>query len=180
MASLLKPESFAHMTKEGRIPSMMEFPADERLTPFLVSSTRSAFWVEELSSEGNLRAAIRERKNLEIDLILEICMRSKREGWGNLFDLSDQGILDACLFLEKQGVPWEVLVPPSMGSKMTEISDEDFIRDSVSFEEWVPEECLIVVPKDRTLLGTLGVFSDDKGLAVIHNAERGIAIAIGD
>lgn len=44
---------------------------------------------------------------------------------------------------------------------------------------WLPQGCIVVVPKDRTYLGVVGRVTAKSYSGLVHNASRGIAIAIG-
>lgn len=176
---LLDRVLFLKEAKEHGVPSIMEFEADPSLAPFLVSSTRSVMWAEELSHEGFLRAATRPVEGLYQEIVIAIAERALEEDWENIYDLNESGVSQAILDLRSVGVEeWEILVCPTLLEKVQSWAPEQ--SEQIVKADWLPLKSLVVVPKDRSLLGTEGYFGDLVGLAVVHNARHGIGIAFED
>lgn len=164
---------------EHGVPAMVELEANPDLAPFLVSSTRSVVWIEELSYEGFLRAASRTIEGLQEEIVVAIAERSLEEGWGNVYSLSEASLSKCVMALKKAGVEeWEIMASPSVVEvvKAWMPSQEDQIHPV----QWMPHKTLVVVPKDRSLLGTYGTFGDNIVVSVVHSARHGIGILFED
>jgi len=161
-------------TRRGRVqPQMMEFQVNPELAPFLVSSTRSVIWVEKAGSQEQVRAAIRARRGLEAELVGAIAELGSRADWGNIQPLTTVGVKACVDHLRFYGLEQvEVLVAPD-----TDVSEVDFNKLNVIEASWVPLDAVVIVPVDRGFVGTLGTLGQHKGLALIHNASRGVGIA---
>jgi len=158
----------------GRGVTLEELQVNPELAPFLISSTRSVMWVPHASRENTVRAGIRKREGIEAELVAAVIDLGQEAQWGNVHELTTEGV-KACVdhvrdYLEG---PFEIIV--SADTDLEGISlPEDIQRTEA---QWIPTECLVVVPVDRANLGTLWVVGHQKVAALVHNASRGMAVA---
>lgn len=176
-ASLLEIVNFDSTVKQTRrgaaAPLMMEFHVNAELAPYLVSSTRSVQWVAAPSQTGVIRAAVRKRQGIEADVVAAVTHMGRRAEWGNVHDLTTEGILRCVEHVASYELePLELLVAPD-----TNLEGVVLPEITVSRAAWMPLDALAVVPVDRGFVGTLGTIGKHKAVAVIHNASRGIAVA---
>lgn len=174
MSGLLQIERWG--IKAGRKPFMVEVPVDAEVAPYLVSSTQSFLWVEKaFNNPPCVRAAVRPSL---IPLYLEIVEAVIKEGrsreWGNVMPFTPAGLLRLVSHLQEYGIQdVEVLV----SAEQTPFSLDEGL--AVTRCVWLPSNLALVVPKDRTFLGTAGMFPDGSVAVVVHNAPRGMGIAVG-
>jgi hypothetical protein len=175
--SLLEVENMDTSMRQGargpQFPAMIEKEVNPALAPFLVSSTRSVLWVDHASKAGMIRAAVRDRAGLEAEIIAAVAEAGVTAEWGNVHGLTDEGI-KACVdhLAEYELTEVEALVNPE-----TDLEGLDFGALDIVQANWMPQEAVVFVPKNRSFVGTVGFFGQSKAVAIIHNASRGIAIA---
>lgn len=174
LLDLVNFEDTLKNTPGGTIaPQLIELTVNPELAPFLVSSTRSVVWVERAGSHNQLRAAVRAKRGLESDIIVAIAERGARENWGNVHPLTTEGVQKCAEHLRFYGFDsLEVLVAPD-----TNVEHVDFQGLPTVKAPWVPLGAVVVVPLDRSFVGSLGVVGKLKALALVHNASRGVGIA---
>lgn len=178
MSSLLEVVSFdatVKQTRRGpRAPLLMEFPARPELAPFLVSSATSVRWVPNASESGHIRAAVRKRQGIEAEIVTAILHMGQEAQWGNVHPLTSDGVRACIEHLAYYGLDQvHALVAPD-----TDLGDVEMPPGTERREAtWLPQGALVVVPADRSFLGTLGTLGTHKAVAVVHNASRGFAIA---
>ncbi len=151
----------------------MEFPVNAELGPFLVSSTRSVLWVNKVSRDSRVRAAVRDRPGMEQEIIASIIDMGTRAQWGNIQPLTSEGIEECVAHL--RGYGFEEI--ECLASAATDL--EGLVLGDISFEtvDWMPVDCFFFVPVDRSYVGTMALISEGQAMFVIHNASRGVAIA---
>ena len=161
-------------THKGRMtPQLLEFQVNADLAPFLVSSTRSVMWIDKAGTQDQVRAAVRDRRGLESEIIVAIAEMGARARWGNVQPLTTAGIRqlrDHLAFYELKDV--ECLVAPD-----TSLEGVDFKDLNVIEAPWVPLDAVVMIPVDRGYVGTLGTLGQNKALALVHNASRGVGVA---
>lgn len=158
--------------QDQRVLHMVELPVNRELGPFLVSSTRSVAWVDRVSRESRVRAAVRPRRGLEQDIVTAVLDLGTRLEWGNVHPMIQRGV-DACVaHLREYG--FEEI--ECLASAATTI-DVDLGPTPLEVVGWMPIDCLVFVPTDRSFVGSLASISPNECLALVHNASRGIAIA---
>ena len=165
----LKPQGEA-----GRSLTLEYLQVNPELAPFLVSSTRSVVWVHHASKENTVRAAVRKRQGIEAELVAAVIQMGQETGWGNVHELTTEGV-QACVghLRDYHDEPLEILISPD-----TDLEGIDIPTNVPKTEaDWIPTECLVVVPMDRANLGTLWVIGRHKVAALVHNVARGIAVA---
>jgi hypothetical protein len=153
-------------------PQLMEFPVNPELAPFLVSSSRSVTWVQKASKEGLVRAAVRPRAGLEAETIAAIVELSPSLEWGNVHPLTTLGIEACVAHLNSYGLAeLEMLVSP-----LTDLTEVETSVPRVQVP-WMPVNAAVLVPVDRSFVGTLGSVGPERAVLVVHNASRGVAVA---
>lgn len=177
-ASLLEIVNFDNTVKRARTgdtdPLLMEFEVNPELAPFLVSSTRSVQWVTRASQSNMVRAAVRKRQQLEVEVVTAVADMGREAQWGNVHDLTTAGVGACVAHLHGYGIePVEILVAPDTDLQGIEMPADVPTRPA----EWMPREVLVAVPADRTFLGTMGTIRRHKAVAIVHNASRGMAVA---
>lgn len=151
----------------------VELPVDPEGVPFLVSGAAKRFlWVHSVRQDV-VRSAIRSgppEESLFSDVIREVLQQGRALGWGNSFPCNQKGLQGALGYLRFYGFDrLELLCSPG--------SFPDFEGEGITLTEasWVPPGSAVLVPEDRTYLGTLGLFKEAHTV-VVHNPSRGMAI----
>ena len=160
----------------GHTPLFLEIPVDSRLGPLLISATRDFRWVSH--AKNNLqRVALQPNRDIS-DVFREVVAAVKEEGerneWGNVHSLTPQGV-GACVrhlhdfgfhditYLVAQDVPLPVMGIP---------------KEHAVVVSWLDPSTVVVVPKDRSFVGSIGLYDDQKYfILLVQNASRGMAIA---
>ena len=153
--------------------TLEEIPVNRELAPYLISSMKSVTWMTHASQKNTVRAGVRERAGIEAELVAAVVEMGSEAGWGNVHPLTTEGVM-ACLkhvstYIEG---PLEILCSAETDLEDVEIP-EHFQQTQA---KWVPVNALVVVPMDRSYLGTLWVLGS-RVAALIHNVSRGMAIA---
>ena len=183
------------LSKEGAVPLMMEFPVHQELAPFLVSSSRAVRWVEEAhpGDPMHVKGAVRPIQTpgeFFRELLEALIERGRQDGWGTVHPFSEEGVRAAIAHLNHYELTdLELLVP------RTRVADKEEGKDAYERPEWltqavlhlpvrpsgwVPDDCAVVVPRDRAFVGVMLHLAPQSICAAIHNASRGIAVAFGD
>lgn len=154
-----------------RTPLMLEVPVMKELEgPFLVTSSKSLIWVDKFPTDV-VRAAVRKVPPdfMFRDMIISTRGKSEEMGWENVFPSTAEGLKSALGHLEEYELtPAQVLV----GSNF----DVSIFSTEPTETTWVPEGWAVIVPVDRTYLGTSFDFGDGQWAGVLHNASRGLSI----
>lgn len=169
---------------------LMEVPVDPELAPYLVSSMTGVTWVGKTSTQGFIRTAFRTQSskplvdglvlpspgaeflspNLDTEILKAVFERSCQEKWGSVQPMSQEGYDSAKEYLRSYGITdVELLAHPRTKLGLQAIR-----------ATWVPLRMIVLVPKNRLLLGTLHVVSRDHVAAVVHNPSRGMAFCFDD
>jgi len=161
--------------QEDKLLAWLELRVDPALAPFLVSSTRSVVWIDQASKEGFVRVALRSPNGIQGEIVATILDRAVQEDWGNVYSLSEHGLQEAAQYLQDQGAnEVDLLMSPSLSDQVGTFLPDQW---EVKTASWLPLDTLIVVPRDRTYLGTFGTL-DGNVCAIVHHPERAIAICI--
>jgi hypothetical protein len=172
--NLLDITSLSPQGQTSRGLTLEDIKVNPELAPFLVSSTRSVAWVPHASKENTVRAAMREREGIESELVAAIITMGNEVEWGNIHALTTEGI-QACVEHVKSYIdePLEILF-----SSDTDMEGIRLPKDiATTSAQWIPTDCVVVVPVDRTYVGSLWVIGRHKIAALVHNPARGIAVA---
>jgi len=159
-----------------KVPLLVEVPVQAGLDgPFLVSSMKDHLWVDDKFPTGVVRAAVRKvpREFLFREAVEKIAEKSKLHSWGSLHSSNSAGVVAAVAHLASYDLT-EVDVVYGAGF------DQDLIPEGVpSFEEvWVPAGWALVLPRDKSFVGTLFDFGQERNALVIHNASRGVGLVV--
>ena len=143
--------------------------------PFLITSSKSLLWVERAFDAGFLRVAVREDHldPLYRSIIEEIAMQGVAREWGNVHPPSKDGVLAAIAHISYYGIPDPVLL---YGSEFDIGMAPDLPRVPV---DWLPPTWGVVIPDDRSFVGTAYVFGGGHLGAVVHNPSRGVCVVRG-
>lgn len=172
----MTPLASIYSSPSKKVPLLIEVPIPPGLDgPFLISSMKSYLWIDEQFSPGVVRAAVRKApaEFLFREAVEKVAEKSKALSWGSLNTPSKEGVLSAIGHLSSYGlVSIEVLYGEGF--------DLGLIPEGTpsSEEVWVPAGWALVLPKDKSFVGTLFDFGQSRKALVIHNASRGIGLVI--
>jgi len=160
--------------KQANTLTLEDINVNPELAPFLVSSTRSVAFVPFASHKKTIRAGIRSRPGIESEMVAAVVDAGSEFEWGNVHPLTTEGV-QACLEHVSSyiSVPLEIICAADTDLEGVEIPEH--IQQTTA--KWLPKDALVVVPADRTYLGTLWLLGPDRVAAVIHNVSRGMAVA---
>lgn len=175
-------------TKKGNIPLILEFKVHADTAPYLVTSTDGLMWIEVAHPGDIVKAAVRDIESpaeLFWAMTLSVIQRGKRDEWGNVHPFTKAGVLAAVAHLEDYELgDLEILVPRVRNKKN---KDGKYQRPKwLHFEElgypvrpsaWVPDDCAVVLPKDRDFVGLLSHLGPKQVAGAAHNPSRSIAVA---
>lgn len=159
-----------------KVPLLVEVPVQASLDgPFLVTSMKSHLWVDDKFPTGVVRAAVRKvpMEFLFREAVEKVAEKSKELSWGSLNTPSKEGVLSSIAHLSSYDlVDIEILYGEGF--------DSDLLPEGVpsSEEVWVPAGWALVLPLDKSFVGTLFDFGQARNALVIHNASRGIGLVI--
>ena len=179
--------------RKGGVPLFMEFPVNAALTPFLVTRASSGeemtLWVDRIKG-GQVKAGLRTVPSLDdyyLEVIKKVAERSVEEDWDSVHPLTRDGLIAAKDHLNAYGfaddqieilanpeMPWWVMDPDwdNRGKGMV----LSLIGLGVQPTRWLPQDIVLVVPRDREMVG-FAFLTHHKVASVVHNAVRGIGIA---
>ena len=166
---------------------MLEFPVEPETAPFLVTSTKALLWVPEAHHDDVVKAAVREAAlgSLFMEILDEVTKKGKEAQWGNVHLFSQAGVqaaIDHVRYYDLEDL--EILAPPNREEDHKDgvYKRPQWLNDMklpLRPTSWLPEGCVVVLPKDRKYVGFVGYLTRTSCVAVVHNASRGIAIARG-
>jgi len=140
--------------------------------PFLITSSKDVMWVDRAFPGGFLRVAVRKTTPEELfrALIEAVADEGAQCEWGNVEPPTHKGMSNAIDHLQYYGF-----------TELECLYGEGFpVVDTVGIPttkvEWLPDGWGVVVPKDRSYVGTVYDLGDGVVGAVLHNASRGVAV----
>lgn len=163
--TLLQVVQLPHEGVKG-VPLFVEIPVHKDTAPYLITAHKSPLWIEApLKGEMVRSAMIRGVWQRDIfktyhAMVMEVIRQGKERSWGNVFPNTPKGAKAAHEYLE------------SFGLDSVETLDQ-------SKNTWIPEGSAVMVPRDRSYLGIVGVWDADTYTVVLHNPARGMAL-LGD
>jgi len=174
--TLLQVVQLPHVGVKG-VPLFVEIPVHADTAPYLVTAHKSPLWIEApLRGEMVRSAMIRGAWQKDIfktyyAMVMEVIRQGKERSWGNMFPNTPEGEKAAQEYLESFELT-EVetlnhIKPPRVGGVLH------------AKNTWIPEGSAVMVPRDRSYLGIVGVWDADTYTVVIHNPARGMAV-LGD
>lgn len=159
----------------NKTPIMMASPiAPELDGPYLVSSTKGFIWIEEKFPGNFIRAATRkdEPKKLFSDIIQQVYEKSNELGWGSSKPLTEKGVKEAILYLSYFGfAEFDLILNPNSEFTMENKPENLFL----SWDDWVGEYA-VLLPTDKSYLGTLYSFGKGNYSCFVHNPSRGVCV----
>lgn len=174
--------------KKGNVPLIMEFHITPETAPYLVTSSEGLLWIEQPHPGDIVKAAVREIESpgdLFWAMTLSVAHRGKRDEWGNVHPFTKEGVLAAAAHVEDYDLgDLEILAPRVRDEENEEgiYQRPEWLRHEtlgypVRPTSWIPDDCAVVVPRDRDFVGLLSHITPKKVAAVSHNPSRSIAIA---
>ena len=183
MSHLLHVMKIPSKMKPGAQPVMLEFPVNPETAPYLVSSSKAVQWVPEPHPGGIVKAAVRENlviKDLFVEVLQAVRERGQQAAWGNVHPSTADGFKKALDHVGEYGLgDLSVLAPPNFEAFPVKAIAKDY-GWVVQPSSWLPDGCVVVVPKDRSFVGFVGLLSAHSLVSVVHNASRGLAMAWGE
>lgn len=161
--------------KTDKTPIMMASPiAPELDGPYLVSSSKDFMWINEKFPGNFIRAATRKDvpQKLFQDVLYQIYKKSEELSWGSVKPLSEIGVKEAILYLSYFGFAEFDLILNSNAEFSMENKPANLF---LSWEDWVGDYA-VLVPTDKSYLGTLYSFGNGSYSCCVHNPSRGICI----
>lgn len=177
--------------KKGNVPLIMEFHIPPETAPYLVTSSEGLLWIESPHPGDIVKAAVREIESpgdLFWAMTLSVAHRGKRDEWGNVHPFTKEGMLAAAAHVEDYDLGELEILAPRVRVQETDEDGKtpyqrpdwlhhDILGYPVRPTSWIPDDCAVVVPKDRDFVGLLSHITSKKVAAVSHNPSRSIAIA---
>lgn len=185
MLQIVRSKVDVTQAKKGLTPLILEFHVDPQTAPYLVSSSKGVMWIEDpLQGEPPfIKAAVRKGVNPG-DIFCEaskaIFAKATEMQWGSAQPFTEEGLAAAIDHVSSYSVgSLDILVSPKPilggGTLPLWIRDRE-IGENLRAAEWVPDNCIVVVPSDRSFLGMLVHLSPLSTAMAIHNAARGFAM----
>lgn len=163
--------------KTNKSPIMISTPIAEELDgPFLVSSSKGSLWVDNKFPGNFIRSATRvEKPTSEIykGCVEQILTKSLELSWGSVQEYSKQGLEQALHYMSYYGFEECDLL---MNDEDKSLGHESIDGLYYSWVSWVPKGLAVLVPVDRSYLGTLYTFGAQKYSFCVHNPSRGICV----
>jgi len=172
--------------EKGKIPLMVDdIGVNPETAPYLVSSTKDLVWIEKAHPGNKIKAAVRHGMvpgEIFWAVIEVVAARSRADQWGSVLPYTAAGLKAATDYLDFYGlIDMEVLVPLEgkdkpkrpywLSAKVLDLP----IRPC----SWIPDGWVVLVPRDRSFVGTIGHLTNKDAVVIVHNASRGIAILNG-
>jgi hypothetical protein len=159
-----------------KTPLLMEVAVPDNLDgPFLVSGTQQPLWIEDKFPSGDVRAAVIKspRDFMFRSAVIKVAAKSKELSWGSANPCTKAGVQASIDHLAYYGL---VEVEAYFGDGF----DPDLFPEGlVATEEvWVPSGWAVILPQDKSFVGTLFDFGQDRNSLVIHNAARGVGLLV--
>jgi hypothetical protein len=180
MSNLLEVVRFRD---SGKMPLLIDdILVNPETAPYLVSSTQGLVWVEKAGTGNKIRAAVNHDKippgHLFFSVIQEVAARSRSDSWGSVRPFTREGLKEAVAYLNfYELLDFELLVSSWSKDENSGFGlGEDSLDIPVCSCSWLPKGWAVLVPRDRSFVGTLGHLSNYRTIVIVHNASRGIAI----
>ncbi len=159
-----------------KLPLLMEVVVPENLDgPFLVSGSRGPLWIENKFPSGSVRAAVlRSPRDFMFRSAVEaIALKSKELSWGSVNPCTKAGVKASIDHLAYYGLG-------EVEAYFGDGFDPDLFPEGLfaTEEVWVPSGWAVILPKDKSFVGTLFDFGQDRNSLVIHNASRGVGLLV--
>jgi len=173
-----------HLTKmklpKKGTPLALECEVSPDTAPYLVTSSKGLVWVPQTSADGTIKAAVRLKTQPEqffLDVVEAVHKAGQHWEWGNVLPMTPEGLEEAITHVEEYELgEIEILVPPSVeGEPSPGMEIATKLNKPHRPTSWLPRDLAVIVPKDRTFVGSVYRIGKDI-VGVVHNAARGLAI----
>lgn len=185
LLQIVRSKADVTKTKKGMTPLILEFHVDAQTAPYLVSSSNGVLWIDQpfAGEPPFIKAAIRKGVtpgDIFVEASKAIFEKATEMRWGSAQPFTEEGLASAIDHVTSYSVgSVDILVSPKPlldgGSLPLWIRDRE-LGENLRAAEWVPENCIIVIPSDRSFLGMLVHLSPMTTAMAIHNAARGFAM----
>jgi len=144
------------------VPLFVEVPVHPETSPYLVTSNKGLLWID-TSFNGVVRSAVLRSPwdtvagDTSAEVVRAIHQRGTELSWGNAFPFTDTGLRRARDYLATY-----------------DFTECDLLHRPAA--PWVPKDCAVLVPKDRSYLGIVGELGEGAHTVVVHNPARGMAV----
>lgn len=146
----------------------VEVPVHADSAPYVVTSNKGLIWINNPFKGGFVRSAVLRTLWADVEaatlrsVVTLIKQRGTELSWGNSFPNTPQGVKDAEAYL-----------------KSYDLDAPDLIVSDDGPNAWIPKGSAVMVPKDRSYFGVVGLLDNNTHTVVIHNPSRGLAV-LGD
>lgn len=167
--------SKGNLPKKGRVLAM-ECEVSPDTAPYLVTSSKGLTWVPHASAAGSINAAVRLKTQPDqffVDCVEAIHEAGLTWGWGNVLPMTRLGVAKAVEHVVGYDLgEVELLAPPNSPHIALGTGFDIPIRPS----SWLPDDLMVVVPKDRGFVGLVYRVTSNDMVGLVHNAARGISL----
>lgn len=191
MSHLLQVLSFnSAAVKQGKVPLLMEFGVSPESAPYLVSASTGFMWISTPHPGDIVKAAVQHKvtpAKLFMEILDSVGNMGRQAEWGNIHPFNEEGLEAAIQHVQHYELgDLEILVPRVRGE---DNDDGEHERPAWLGTEkhglpirptgWLPDDCAVVLPQDRSFVGFLGRLKPRVCVAVVHNASRSIGLIRG-
>lgn len=175
---------------------MLEFVVSPETAPYLVSSSKGMVWIEAAMTPTKelwpgetpahvVRVAVRKDVKTEFfaEVVEHVAAKGRELEWGNVHEPTPDGVGaaiahvrgydlgDLCLLHSRENLLFDWGDGQSI--KAFALANGCLIQPC----SWLKSDTVVIVPKNREFLGTIGYMGRKGTVVVVHNAARGMAIA---
>lgn len=171
--------------KKGMTPLILEFHVDPQTAPYLVSASKGVMWIDEPFAGDSpfIKAAVRKGitpGDIFTEAAKAIFAKATEMKWGSAHPFTEEGLSAAIDHVSSYSLgSLDIIVSPRPlldGGTLPQWIRDRELGENLRAAEWVPENCAIVIPSDRSFLGMLVHLSPLSTAMAIHNAARGFAM----
>ena len=155
--------------KGEKAPLMAEYPVNSSTSPYLVTTTRSLLWVTEPTMNiGTLQlvrcaSRIASLETLYREIILAIFDAGKHLEWGNIQPYTCEGLIKAIEYVRFYGFEKvEILCSRQTGDQCEFLRSSEILMGFPDVPlwtaDWIPDGVFVVLPEDRSYIGSVDVF----------------------
>jgi|TARA_R110000824_G_scaffold48399_25_gene136757 hypothetical protein len=145
---------------------------DPEAGPFLITASKGVLWVERAFPGGFLRVATQhtEPETLFRLMVEAVAARGGESEWGNVDTATHKGMSQGISHLHYYGFKdLECLCGKGFKPK-------DVVGIPATTVDWLPDGWGVLLPKDRSYVGTVYDLGEGTLGGVLHNASRGVVV----
>jgi len=166
--------SFVNWPAKKNALMLDQVPASEdpEAGPFLITASKGVLWVDRAFPGGFLRVAVQhtDPKDLFRTMIESVAARGDECEWGNVSTNDHKGMDHGIRHLHYYGFKdLECLCGKGFKPK-------DVVGIPAITVDWLPNDWGVLVPADRSYVGTIYDLGDGVVGGVLHNASRGVVV----